>query len=137
MQRRTQATFERWWGQLLPGTQVVSFSPLLPQLRVAADGSALEFVPESVSLAPSSEAQQLQASEAQQPAEPAPLHEQQGVWPVQRCISLLLGEVPRLRDDDNGYGPRGRDFIDHVDIPGEVEDAWARLAGRYPQLLRA
>jgi len=40
---------------------------------------------------------------------------------------LLLGELPRLRDDINGYGPLGRDFIVHVDIPAEVEAAWQIL----------
>lgn len=62
--------------------------------------------------------------------------EQQGVWSVERFISLLLGEVPRLRDDPRGYGPRGRGFIDHVDIPEEVEAAHGWLAARYPYLVR-
>lgn len=53
--------------------------------------------------------------------------QQQGLWPVERYLSLLLGEVPRLRDDDNGYGPNGRDFIIHVDFPQEVETAWQVL----------
>ena len=39
----------------------------------------------------------------------------------------MLGELPRLRDDINGYGPLGRDFIVHVDIPAEVEAAWQIL----------
>ncbi|STD42197.1 Uncharacterised protein [Edwardsiella tarda] len=43
-------------------------------------------------------------------------------------MSLLLGEIPRLRDDAQGYGPRGRDFIAHVDLPDEVEAAFQRLA---------
>ncbi len=41
----------------------------------------------------------------------------QGLWPVERYLSLLTGELPRLRDDSDGYGPRGRDFIVHVDFP--------------------
>lgn len=44
----------------------------------------------------------------------------QGLWPVERYLSLLTGELPRLRDDSDGYGPRGRDFIVHVDFPAEV-----------------
>ena len=48
----------------------------------------------------------------------------EGLWPVERYLSLVLGELPRLRDDINGYGPAGRDFIAHVDIPAEVETAW-------------
>lgn len=62
--------------------------------------------------------------------------EQQGVWDVDRFLSLLLGEIPRLRDDPAGYGPAGKGFIDHVNIPTAVEAAHARLARRYPQLLR-
>uniref|UniRef100_A0A383VEQ5 Uncharacterized protein n=1 Tax=Tetradesmus obliquus TaxID=3088 RepID=A0A383VEQ5_TETOB len=67
----------------------------------------------------------------------ASLSDAQGLWGVERFLSLLLGEIPRLRDAPGGYGPRGSGFIDAVDIPQEVEAAWAWLAGRYPQLLRA
>lgn len=38
-----------------------------------------------------------------------------------------MGEIPRLRDDADGYGPNGRGFIAHVDIPPEVEAAFAEL----------
>jgi hypothetical protein len=51
-----------------------------------------------------------------------------GLWPMDRFLSLILGEVPRLRDDVSGYGPRGRGFIGPVDIPVEVEAAHALLA---------
>ena len=51
----------------------------------------------------------------------------QGLWPVERYLSLLTGELPRLRDDSDGYGPRGRDFIVHVDFPAEVIHAWQTL----------
>ncbi len=50
-----------------------------------------------------------------------------GLWPVERYLSLLTGELPRLRDDSDGYGPRGRDFIVHVDFPSEVTQAWQLL----------
>ena len=49
------------------------------------------------------------------------------LWSMNRFVSLLVGEIPRLRDDENGYGPRGKDFIAHVDIPQPVEEAWQRL----------
>jgi Uncharacterized conserved protein len=49
------------------------------------------------------------------------------VWPVERYLSLLLGELPRLQDDENGYGPRGKGFIAHVDIPEDVHNAWQIL----------
>jgi uncharacterized SAM-binding protein YcdF (DUF218 family) len=50
-----------------------------------------------------------------------------GLWPVERYLSLILGEMPRLRDDAQGYGPNGRDFIVHVDLPGDIESAWRTL----------
>jgi len=50
-----------------------------------------------------------------------------GLWGVPRFLDLLMGEIPRLRDDTNGYGPKGKNFISHVDIPDQVEGAWARL----------
>ncbi|KNC95545.1 YdcF family protein [Trabulsiella odontotermitis] len=53
--------------------------------------------------------------------------ENTGLWPVERYLSLIVGELPRLRDDEQGYGPRGKGFISHMDIPAEVEEAWAWL----------
>lgn len=53
---------------------------------------------------------------------------EKGLWPVERYISLALGEIPRIRDDAQGYGPQGRDFITHVDIPLAVMSAWEILA---------
>jgi hypothetical protein len=47
-------------------------------------------------------------------------------------VALLLGEVPRLRDDAEGYGPRGRGFQAHVDVPAEVEAAYAALVAAHP-----
>jgi uncharacterized SAM-binding protein YcdF (DUF218 family) len=49
------------------------------------------------------------------------------LWNENRFVDLLMGEIPRLRDDANGYGPRGKNFIVHMDIPREVEEAWTRL----------
>jgi uncharacterized SAM-binding protein YcdF (DUF218 family) len=48
-------------------------------------------------------------------------------WSADRFLSLVLGEIPRLRDDEKGYGPRGRDFLVHVDIPDEVESDFEGL----------
>lgn len=59
-----------------------------------------------------------------------------GMWEMERYISLLLGEIPRLTDDENGYGPRGKDFIAHVDIPPEVESAFRKLRAAYSELVR-
>lgn len=49
------------------------------------------------------------------------------LWELSRFLDLLMGEIPRLRDDGLGYGPKGKNFISHVDIPDHVESAWARL----------
>ncbi|KAE9582070.1 Protein YdcF [Colletotrichum fructicola] len=50
-----------------------------------------------------------------------------GLWDMGRFVDLLMGEVPRLRDDVNGYGPNGKGFLVHVDIPEAVERAWKYL----------
>jgi uncharacterized SAM-binding protein YcdF (DUF218 family) len=49
------------------------------------------------------------------------------LWEKERFFGLIMGEIPRLRDDEGGYGPKGKGFIPHVDIPVEVEEAWGRL----------
>jgi hypothetical protein len=48
-------------------------------------------------------------------------------WTVDRFTSLALGEVRRLRDDAEGYGPRGAGFLGHVDVPDPVQAAYERL----------
>lgn len=66
---------------------------------------------------------------------PAP--DGRGTWPQQRWISLVTGEVPRLRDDAGGYGPRGRGFVAHVDVPDEVTAAHEGLLAAHPAWGRA
>jgi uncharacterized SAM-binding protein YcdF (DUF218 family) len=53
-------------------------------------------------------------------------------WPHERWVALVMGEVPRLRDDADGYGPRGRGFQAHVVLPPEVEAAYAALLRAHP-----
>jgi uncharacterized SAM-binding protein YcdF (DUF218 family) len=53
-------------------------------------------------------------------------------WPLERWVALVMGEVPRLRDDADGYGPRGRGYLAHVDIPEDVSSAHARLVRAHP-----
>lgn len=48
----------------------------------------------------------------------------EGLWPIERYLSLIPGELARLRDDEQGYGPNGRGFIAHVDMPEEITRAW-------------
>ena len=59
-----------------------------------------------------------------------------GMWEIDRYISLLMGEIPRLSDDENGYGPKGKGFIAHVDIPSEVRNAFDELCNEYSGLVR-
>lgn len=49
------------------------------------------------------------------------------LWEMDRFCDLVVGEIPRLRDDAQGYGPKGKNYIVHVDMSEEVEEAWARL----------
>jgi hypothetical protein len=49
------------------------------------------------------------------------------LWTMSRFLDLLMGEIPRLRDDADGYGPRGKGFIAHVDIPEAVASAYRML----------
>ena len=54
-----------------------------------------------------------------------------GMWTVERYVDLLMGEIPRLTDDLNGYGPQGKGYIAHVDIPKEVITAFEELKRVY------
>ena len=59
-----------------------------------------------------------------------------GMWDVDRYVNLLMGEIPRLTDDANGYGPNGKDFIAHVDISDRVLKAFNELKNEYGQEVR-
>ena len=54
-----------------------------------------------------------------------------GMWDIDRYVSLLLGEIPRLTDDVNGYGPNGKNFIIHVDIPQNVQSAFNEVSKHF------
>lgn len=59
-----------------------------------------------------------------------------GMWDMERYISLLMGEIPRLYDNENGYGPNGTGYIAHVDIPDDVLEAFEGLKLNYSNLIR-
>lgn len=59
-----------------------------------------------------------------------------GMWKMEHFLSLVLGEIPRLLDNKDGYGPNGKDFIVHVEIPDSVLKAYDRLKGDYKELIR-
>ncbi|GAB6855114.1 YdcF family protein [Asaia astilbis] len=54
-----------------------------------------------------------------------------GSWTEERYLSLLLGEIPRLHDTPEGYGPRGKGFIGHVEIPQGILDDHAVLTRHF------
>ena len=58
---------------------------------------------------------------------PCPL----GMWKLDRYIELLMGEIPRLQDDKNGYGPKGKGYLVHVDIPKNVYNAFLQLTNDF------
>lgn len=60
-----------------------------------------------------------------------------GIWKMERLLSLIMGEIPRLRDDEHGYGPKGRGFITHVDIPDAIEEAYQRLLEPLGEFVRS
>ena len=59
-----------------------------------------------------------------------------GMWDVERYMTLLMGEIPRLTDDESGYGPKGKGFIAHVDVPEPVREAFEQLRGEFSDRVR-
>jgi hypothetical protein len=59
-----------------------------------------------------------------------------GMWEINRYMTLLMGEIPRLSDDATGYGPKGKDFIAHVSIPSEVRKAFEELQQEFSEMVR-
>ena len=47
-----------------------------------------------------------------------------------------MGEIPRLSDDGKGYGPKGKNYIAHVDILEEVRNAFEDLKSVYGEKTR-
>ena len=61
-------------------TLIISYSPFIPQLKVLEN--CYEYINYGIN----------------------------GLWTKDRFIDLIMGEIPRLRDDENGYGPREKDL---------------------------
>ena len=49
------------------------------------------------------------------------------LWAMDRFLGLIIGEIARLNDDVDGYGPNGKGFIGHVDVPEDVLESWTRI----------
>jgi uncharacterized SAM-binding protein YcdF (DUF218 family) len=99
MALRTIASFEKSFTNVSNSPKFVSCPVFVPKVRKA--GSKVEYDVENVN--------------------------SEELWEMDRFIDLIIGEIPRLRDDVEGYGPQGKGFIAHVDVPPEVERSWERL----------
>lgn len=125
MARRTCAGFEKAYYDHIMGLKqpkiicCPTFIPLLA-LSSSAVSSTASSAPDQSSIPINQQLQSFCFSTS------PPVSASQ-LWTLPRFLDLLVGEVPRLRDDENGYGPKGKGFIGHVDISKEVESAWERL----------
>lgn len=59
-----------------------------------------------------------------------------GTWKRNQYVTLLMAEISRLTDDENGYGPDGKGYIAHVNIPEPVKKAYDHLKGHYADHIR-
>ncbi|MDD9150167.1 MULTISPECIES: YdcF family protein [unclassified Sporolactobacillus] len=55
-----------------------------------------------------------------------------GMWSLKRFIELIIGEIPRLRDDRYGYGPCGKHYMIHIDIPPRIEEEYSLILKSFP-----
>lgn len=97
MQRRTYETFKFSWRAKTLPVNFQNWSVFVPQLCRIGDSVTITGAQTS------------------------------GILPSDRFLSMLLGEMRRLNDDASGYGPDGAGFIDHVDIPQQIREAWDRV----------
>ncbi|KAH7149020.1 hypothetical protein B0J13DRAFT_550490 [Dactylonectria estremocensis] len=114
MSRRTVASFQHTYRDIArEDFQIVSWPTFVPEVRLAETRRDDNNSPTLSSLIYKTSAEFTSG--------------QDGLWSMDRFLDLLMGEIPRLRDDENGYGPNGRGFIGHVDVPPSVETAWATV----------
>jgi len=45
-------------------------------------------------------------------------------WAEERFFDLIFREITRISDDENGYGPKGKNYIAHIDIPETVMESY-------------
>ncbi|KAJ9355289.1 hypothetical protein DTO280E4_6504 [Paecilomyces variotii] len=115
MMLRTKASFEKAYQDILPAREFICFPTFVPEVKLSTSTSTYT----SGSGSDSSEMMTITYSNTTPPPE--------GLWDFERFYDLIMGEIPRLRDDKEGYGPNGKGFITHVDVPRDVEEAWERL----------
>lgn len=56
------------------------------------------------------------------------INQPNGMWTLEHYSKLLLGEIVRLHDTKEGYGPNGKNFIAHVAVPQDVLLAYRFLS---------
>jgi hypothetical protein len=134
--QRALVTFEHWWRKdPAASAELLSFAPFVPRV-VPYDGTGSGAGAGAVSSSSTSVVgAEVPSDTAKQYGFVLDASGFSNVWFHERFLSLLLGEIPRLRDDEKGYGPRGKGFIGHVDIPQKVEEAHARIALAFPALV--
>lgn len=52
-----------------------------------------------------------------------PIQTHPDLWDTPRLISLIIGEIKRIKDDENGYGPKGKNYMIHIDVPQAILEA--------------
>ena len=62
--------------------------------------------------------------------------EPNGMRDIDRYLTLLMGEIPRLTDAPGGYGLKGANLIARVDIPENVTAAFDALKHEFPTHIR-
>lgn len=107
MQRRTHASFKKEWVMNNKKTIFISYAPFVPLIEKC--GESFDYINRKI----------------------------YGLWDIDRFIALVMGEIPRLKDDENGYGPKGRGYITHMDIPDEVLYSYERLLPLYGKYIEA
>ncbi|KAH7367433.1 hypothetical protein B0T11DRAFT_275273 [Plectosphaerella cucumerina] len=113
MSRRTTASFEHSYADIgVSGPKIIAWPTFVPVVEATSGSEG-----------------GLDAADGLQYSSQGPTGERKnGLWDMRRFLDLLIGEIPRMRDDERGYGPRGKGFIPHVDIPADVEEAWGVLS---------
>lgn len=114
MCRRTVASFQKTYEDELARPTILSWPTFVPRVGVADEGSAGATGKDTLG--------QLGYQPSRNTTGDA-----DDLWDMERFVDLIMGEVPRLRDDECGYGPCGKGFITHVDVPQQVDEAWDRL----------
>ncbi|GAD98582.1 hypothetical protein NECHADRAFT_86480 [Paecilomyces variotii No. 5] len=122
MMLRTKASFERAYDDMQPAREIICFPTFVPQVGLSSVSDPMSGAgsgPRVDSPDSGKRETKIVFSNTTPPPE--------GLWDFERFYDLIMGEIPRVRDDERGYGPKGKGFITHVDVPSDVEEAWERL----------